>query len=86
VVAGRERLYRFFDSVRIPYVISYANSVMMVMPTEKEAVDLTHFLLEDGVIVRRLPAFGLPHCVRVTIGLPVEMDHFEERTLAWISR
>lgn len=86
VVDGRERLYRFFDSVRIPYVRSFANSVMMVMPSEKEAIGLTQFLLEDGVIVRRLPAFGLPHCVRVTIGLPEEMDHFEEATEAWISR
>lgn len=86
VVAGRERLYGFFDSIRIPYVRSFANSVMMVMPTEKEAIDLTQFLLEDGVIVRRLPAFGLPNCVRVTVGIPEEMDHFEERTLGWISR
>lgn len=86
VVDGRERLYRFFDAARIPYVRSFANSVMMVMPTEKEAIDLTQFLLEDGVIVRRLPAFGLPNCVRVTIGLPEEMDHFEERTEQWISR
>lgn len=86
VVNGRERMYRFFDSIRIPYVTSYANSVMMVMPTEKEAIELTQYLLEDGVIVRRLPAFGLPHCIRVTVGLSAEMDHFEERTLSWISR
>jgi histidinol-phosphate aminotransferase len=35
-------------------------------------------MLKKGVITRRLPAFGLPHCVRITAGLPHEMDHFEE--------
>lgn len=83
VVAGRERMYTFFDSLHIPYVKSFANSVMMVLPSEAEAESLTQFLLQDGVIVRRLPAFGLPNCIRVTVGLPEEMDHFEERTMLW---
>ncbi len=83
VVAGRERLYTFFDSIHIPYVKSFANSVMMILPTESEAESLTQFLLQDGVIVRRLPAFGLPNCIRVTVGLSAELDHFEERTLLW---
>lgn len=83
VVAGRERMYTFFDSMSIPHVKSFANSVMMILPTEAEAESLTQFLLQDGVIVRRLPAFGLPNCIRVTVGLPEEMDHFEERTMLW---
>lgn len=83
VADGRERLYALFDALRIPYVRSWANSVMMVMPTEAEAIACTQFLLEDGVIVRRLPAFGIPNGIRVTVGLPDEMDHFEERLRRW---
>lgn len=85
VSAGREQLYLLFDELGIPCVRSWANSVMMVMPTEAEAVSCTQFLLEDGVIVRRLPAFGIPNGIRVTIGLPEDMDHFEERLRRWLA-
>jgi histidinol-phosphate aminotransferase len=50
---------------------------MMIMGSEMEAIELTDFMLRRGVILRRLPAFGLPNCIRVTIGLDHEMDHFE---------
>lgn len=78
VVHGRERLYTLFDQMGIKYVRSYANSVMMVMENEEESANLTEFMLKDGVILRRLQAFGLPDCIRVTIGLDEELDHFEE--------
>lgn len=74
---GRERLYKLFDSKGIEYVKSFSNSVMMIMGSEMEAIDLTEFMLRRGVILRRLPAFGLPNCIRITIGLDHEMDHFE---------
>lgn len=83
VADGRERLYSIFDDLRVPYVRSWANSVMMVMPSEADALDCAQFMLEDGVIVRRLPAFGIPNGIRVTVGLPDEMDHFEERLRRW---
>lgn len=75
---GRERLYTFLDSMRIGYVKSFANSVMMEFSNDSEAENLTEFCLRNGVILRRLQAFGLPNCVRVTIGTHDEMDHFEE--------
>src|SRR5690606_20053987 len=78
VIHGRERLYTLFDQMGIKYVRSNANSVMMVMGNEEESANLTEFMLKDGVILRRLQAFGLPDCIRVTIGLDEELDHFEE--------
>jgi histidinol-phosphate aminotransferase len=50
----------------------------MVLPTEQEAIDFTQFMLEEGVILRRVNAFGLPNCIRITIGTEKEMKHFEE--------
>ena len=34
-------------------------------------------LLDEGVIVRPAGNFGLPDWVRITIGLPEELDKFE---------
>lgn len=72
----KERLYEFFEDHDIRYAPSISNSVMMIMDTEDEAIDFTQSMLERGVILRRIHAFGLPHCIRITIGTEREMDHF----------
>lgn len=82
VSSGKERLYRFLDAQHVRYVKSVANSVMIIFDNEMDAIDYTDSMLRHGVVLRRLPAFGLPHCVRITIGLPQEMRHFEESHLA----
>ncbi len=74
---GRERFYRFFTEKGIEFVESASNSVMIVLENEQQAIRFTDEMLKKGVITRRLPAFGLPNCVRITVGLPHEMDHFE---------
>lgn len=77
VEKGRNRLYDFFEKNDISYVPSISNSVMIIMETEQEAIDVTQAMLEEGVILRRVHAFGLPDCIRITIGTDEEMDHFE---------
>ncbi|TYP94719.1 histidinol-phosphate aminotransferase [Fodinibius salinus] len=74
---GKKRLYKFFEEHGVSYVSSISNSVMMVLPTEQAAIDFTQKMLEQGVILRRINAFGLPNCVRITIGRKKEMRHFE---------
>ena len=78
VERGKEDLYSFFDSRDVSYVRSVSNSVMMILDTEQEAVDFTQGMLKKGVILRRINAFGLPNCVRITIGKESEMDHFKK--------
>jgi histidinol-phosphate aminotransferase len=78
VKEGRHRIYDFFDRHDVSYKKSISNSVMMILNTEEEAIDFTQKMLEQGVILRRINAFGLPKCVRITIGTPSEMNHFEE--------
>ncbi|CAN5342786.1 histidinol-phosphate transaminase [soil metagenome] len=74
----REKLYRFFQSNQTEFVKSISNSVMIVFENEEESINFTRQMLENGVILRRLSAFGLPNCVRITIGTAREMDHFKE--------
>lgn len=73
----RERLYHFFDEHNVNYAPSISNSVMMILRTEKEAIHFTQNMLENGVILRRLDAFGFPNCIRITIGTDTEMNHFK---------
>lgn len=78
VQEGKRRLYTFFDKRNVGYVRSIANSVLMQLPDEQTAIDFVQDMEEEGVILRRVNAFGLPHCVRITIGLEKEMNHFEQ--------
>ena len=81
VEKSKDRLYSFFDTHRVNYIPSVSNSVMMILDTEQEAIDFTQAMLEQGVILRRINAFGLPNCVRITVGVEEEMDHFEQSFL-----
>ena len=49
-------------------VPSEANFVMAVLPSEQEAAGLFEALLQRGIIVRPLRAFGLPNCLRISTG------------------
>jgi histidinol-phosphate aminotransferase len=72
---GLERLGAFFDSLRLPYLASQANFVLArVGPADR----IFEALLDRGVIVRSASSFGLPEWIRVTVGLPEELDHFED--------
>lgn len=77
VDAGRRRLYQILDEYNLPYAPSYANAVMTTFASEDQAEAFTQEMLKRGVILRRLPGFGLPNCVRITVGLDEEIDHFE---------
>jgi histidinol-phosphate aminotransferase len=49
-------------------VPSETNFVMVAMKTEDDIKTIYQGLLKRGVIIRPLKAFGLPHCMRITIG------------------
>lgn len=78
VQTGRENLYRFFDEHQITYVKSISNSVLMCLENESEASEFTQAMLEEGVILRQVSAFGLPNCIRITIGDQDDMQHFQK--------
>lgn len=60
---------------------SIANFSMIDCGTEQKAIDLTFELEKRGIIVRRLPGFKLPHCVRISTG----DDVANERVVAVMS-
>jgi len=51
---------------------SETNFVMLVRKSREDAHVLYDELLKQGIIIRPLKSFGLPHCVRITIGTDEE--------------
>ena len=41
--------------------------------TEDKAKDMSNHLINEGIIVRQLDSYGLPNCLRITIGTKEEM-------------
>jgi histidinol-phosphate aminotransferase len=75
---GKAELYQFFDDHDISYVRSIANFVLLICEDQESAKRMTQAMLEKGVILRRTNMFGLPHCIRITIGTEENMQHFKQ--------
>ena len=67
---GKGFLAEAFQELGLKFVPTDANFFMTIHPSEEEALHLYNSLLRQGVIVRPLRAFGLPHCLRITVGTP----------------
>ncbi len=52
----------------VPSDTSMANFVLARFASEEEAVACDAFLQEQGLIVRRVAGYKLPHCLRITVG------------------
>lgn len=65
---GKEFLTEEFRRLGLSFPPTNANFFMVDMKTEEEALAVVDGLQRQGVIVRPLHAFGLPHCIRITIG------------------
>jgi len=66
--AGKISLIPALLSLGLMTVPTQANFVCVPFADESAVDDLFGALLKLGVIVRPLKAFGLPHCIRITIG------------------
>jgi histidinol-phosphate aminotransferase len=73
-LAWRERLTRECQRMGWRPHPTLGNFIMLEFPESpgKGAADANRFLLERGLILRELHGYGLPHCLRVTIGTEEE--------------
>jgi histidinol-phosphate aminotransferase len=65
---GKEFLSNALRDLGLTIVPTVANFFLVVMRGEADALQLYNDLLRRGVIIRPLGAFGLPNCLRITIG------------------
>jgi histidinol-phosphate aminotransferase len=70
---GKAQLQQAFEKLGLEYVPSYANFVLVRVG---DAVRVNHELLKRGVIVRPVAGDGLPHWLRVSVGLQHENQQF----------
>mgnify|MGYP001158205264 FL=1 len=55
------------ERMKFKYIQSFANFVFIEL-TELKANNIASNLLENGIIIRQLNSYQLPHCLRITIG------------------
>jgi histidinol-phosphate aminotransferase len=67
---GRNYVTHALQELGITTVPSEANFVMAVFQSKQQTDYIFLELLKRGVIVRPLSAFGIPTCIRITIGTP----------------
>lgn len=75
--AGYRQLTQAFDAMKLEYVPSFGNFVLVRVGSDDDAgarVNLA--LLKQGVIVRPVGNYGLPQWLRISIGLPEENAAF----------
>ena len=70
------RLEEMLNKLGLSYIPSAANFITLVFKSEKQAELFSGQFLKNGIILRHLKSFGLPECVRVTIGNKAEMNIF----------
>src|SRR5256884_3712449 len=70
IEAGRHFLYDEFKTLRLKYVPSRANFILV--DVGRSAAEIYQKLLHEGVIVRPMTAFGMESTLRITVGPPAE--------------
>lgn len=69
-----QQFYTALHEAELMYIPSYGNFVMLDLETREFAEQFTQAMMQKGVFVRHLPAFGLPHCVRISTGTKAENE------------
>ncbi len=71
---GLELLTSSLRGMGLEVVPSEANFIMVVLANDGEAQRVAQGLLEKGIIIRPLKAFGLPNCIRISTGRTEENE------------
>ena len=69
---GLKSITKSLKELGMPAIPSEANFVMVVQESEDRVSFLYQELLKHGIIIRPLKSFGLPHCLRISIGTEQE--------------
>lgn len=72
--AGKRYLYRELDRLGVAYLPSQANFLLLDFGRDASAVHRR--LYRRGIFIRPMKMYDLPHCLRVTVGLPEENERF----------
>jgi histidinol-phosphate aminotransferase len=71
---GMQQLMSGLEELGLRPLESQANFILIRLASQERAQQLFEALLREGVIVRPVGSFGLPDCLRITIGKPEENE------------
>ena len=60
----------------INYINSSANFITLIFNNKNDSKVFNKYMLNNGIIVRDLSGWGLPKCVRITVGNEKEINYF----------
>lgn len=70
----RARLAKELSQLGIATDRSEANFVLARFSDEEDATRCEAHLRDDGILVRKVGSYGLPNCLRITVGTPADND------------
>ena len=77
VVKENKKNKKWFEEelkkLNIKFFPSYANFSFLKL-SENDAKKISDILLKNGIIIRQLDSYNLPHCLRINIGTMVDMQ------------
>lgn len=68
------RMKAKFDEIGIKYVKTYANFLLLLMPSEKFAESFNEECLNSGLILRHVKPFGIPNGIRINSSVEDETE------------
>ena len=79
VISENKRNRTWFEEelnkLNIKCLLSASNFTFLECDQNSDMAEKIHnLLLQNGIIVRQLHSYGLPHCLRITIGTKKEME------------
>ncbi|HEY9714860.1 MAG TPA: histidinol-phosphate transaminase, partial [Chroococcales cyanobacterium] len=71
---GMQYLNQELDRMGLRRVPSHTNFILVELDSAERVLQIHEGLLRHGIAIRPLTAFGLPTCIRITVGLPEENE------------
>lgn len=84
VMLNKTALQQFYNALHdaeLEYTPSFGNFVMVDLKEEEIAKVVTEKMMQKGIFIRHLKAFGLPHCVRISTGTEEENALFVSKLI-----
>jgi len=81
-----KKMETVFNELDLEYIPSAANFLTLVFDNEVEAELFNENMLHQGIIFRHLKGWGLPNCIRLTVGTGKENEYWIGCLLKMLSR
>ncbi|MEM7188260.1 MAG: histidinol-phosphate transaminase [Pseudomonadota bacterium] len=82
-VALRDPFIARMNALGLTIAPSHTNFALIQLPSVEAATSADAALRSEGVVMRPMGGYGLPHCLRVTVGLQQEMDFAHDILRQW---